>query len=119
MVRPCSYAPAVIGATLPREASTNPAVTQRRSVACRASSTAGLKTPHYDCLGDQRHPVGPIMAAAGEHARPITFAEAEEPETTLLDLLGPLRPAGDEAARARRMSKMVTVRNELIVQSQT
>jgi hypothetical protein len=53
-------------------------------------------------LGDQRHPVRPIMTAPREHTHPIPVTAADEPEAVVLDLIGPDRAGWHELAIGRK-----------------
>ena len=49
-------------------------------------------------FGDRRHPVRPIVSAAGKHTDPVAVAPADEPEAIVLDFIGPFRPGRHGAA---------------------
>jgi hypothetical protein len=53
-------------------------------------------------VGDARHPVRPVMAATAEHPHPVQLAPADEPESVVHDLIGPLRPAWHGGAIGRQ-----------------
>jgi hypothetical protein len=59
---------------------------------------------HPQCsqrLRDQRHPVGPIMTASGEHAHAVAIAPADETKAVVFDLVSPLRPGRHAVAVGR------------------
>ena len=48
-------------------------------------------------FGDQRYPIGVVIAAPGEHPDAIAVAPADEAEPVVLDLVHPLRAGRDRA----------------------
>ncbi len=59
-----------------------------------------------ECLGNQWHPVGPVMAAAREHAHAVQLPAADESEAVMLDFIGSQHPVGTVVALVGKHGSM-------------